>query len=820
MDHGERWFDGDRLSPYTTDSRTQCMTDADEDGYGSDSPASAGISAGTDCDDAVSTTYPGATDAWYDGVDADCDGASDYDQDADGYDSDAYGGTDCDDTDALTHPAAGELEDLDEDGLDWGHDGDTDELDWCTTDADEDGYGDDTSSHDPGTDCDDADDDTYPGADDWVGNGEDESCDGMDGLDSDGDGHASDAFDGDDCDDSEATTYPGAPDTWYDGVDSDCAGDSDYDADADGQDSSDYSGTDCDDADPLTYDGAASQESGCMTDADGDGWGAASPASSDIDSGSDCDDTSDTTYPAAAIYEDLDGDGATVDDGDSHEWGYCTKDDDLDGYGDVDTSTGNDAGTDCDDDDVSTYPAAAELEDLDEDGDSWSDGDIDELGWCTTDVDEDGYGDALSAHDPGTDCDDSDAGYNPGVPDYVDAYGLDLDCDGVDGEDDDGDGQASEASGGEDCDDTDPDIHEGAEDDAGDAVDEDCSGYLNCYADVDDDGHGDPDSTGEDSDSPTASGGVSSTGCGASSTDGWDDDDDDCDDLDDTVHPLATELCDGQDNDCDGSLPSDEDDDDGDGYVECTVDSDGWDGAAISGGDDCDDTVATYNPGAEDVVGDDYDQDCTGLLACYTDADNDRYGTDDGTYEGTGSPSATAGVGSSGACDGAADWDDDAEDCDDSDASINPGESEVVGDDVDDDCSGWLACYPDADDDGFVEEGSTGGEDDGTGTWSYESPGAEYGAGTSTCAETLGWDDDDVDCDDADADTFPGAAEHDSTTACMTDADGDGWGDDSPSSGVDYGSDCDDDADDTFPGSAEVESATDCMTDLNGTASR
>ena len=104
--------------------------DADSDGYDSNS-------YGADCNDALSSTYPGAPDtgttAWtptvrlrlrcrprwlqlrclwrrrlrrqhrgqpvetevrYDGVDADCDGLSDYDADLDGYDSDAYGGAD------------------------------------------------------------------------------------------------------------------------------------------------------------------------------------------------------------------------------------------------------------------------------------------------------------------------------------------------------------------------------------------------------------------------------------------------------------------------------------------------------------------------------------------------------------------------------------------------------------------------------------------------------------------------------------------------------------------------------------------------------
>ena len=45
----------------------------------------------------VRATNTGATEVWYDGVDADCAGDSDYDADGDTFDSDAYGGTDCND---------------------------------------------------------------------------------------------------------------------------------------------------------------------------------------------------------------------------------------------------------------------------------------------------------------------------------------------------------------------------------------------------------------------------------------------------------------------------------------------------------------------------------------------------------------------------------------------------------------------------------------------------------------------------------------------------------------------------------------------------
>jgi MYXO-CTERM domain-containing protein len=67
-----------------------------------------GASTATDCDDTDPATLPGAPDAWYDGADTNCDGASDYDQDGDGLDAQLYGGPDCDDTDAAVGPCPGE----------------------------------------------------------------------------------------------------------------------------------------------------------------------------------------------------------------------------------------------------------------------------------------------------------------------------------------------------------------------------------------------------------------------------------------------------------------------------------------------------------------------------------------------------------------------------------------------------------------------------------------------------------------------------------------------------------------------------------------
>jgi hypothetical protein len=75
--------------------------------------------------------------------------------------------------------------------------------------------------------------------------------------------------------------------------------------------------------------------------------------------------------------------------------------------------------------------------------------------------------------------------------------------------------------------------------------------------------------------------------------------------------------------------------------------------------------------------------------------------------------------------------------------------------------------------------------------------------------------DNDDDCDDSDANTFPGAAPNDDADACMHDGDGDDWGDDDPGPGIDPGTDCDDDDIATFPGAASSEPDL-CGTDADG----
>ncbi|MAA80286.1 MAG: hypothetical protein CL916_13610 [Deltaproteobacteria bacterium] len=86
----EVWYDG-----IDSDCDGESDYDQDQDGWRNNDPTN------PDCNDEDSTVNPGIAEVWYDGIDSDCDGESDYDQDQDGYDSfDQIGGADCDDADA------------------------------------------------------------------------------------------------------------------------------------------------------------------------------------------------------------------------------------------------------------------------------------------------------------------------------------------------------------------------------------------------------------------------------------------------------------------------------------------------------------------------------------------------------------------------------------------------------------------------------------------------------------------------------------------------------------------------------------------------
>ncbi|MFH1467830.1 MAG: MopE-related protein [Pseudomonadota bacterium] len=107
------------------------LQDADHDGFST---------CDGDCNDSDAAQSPGAWEIWYDGVDQDCDGASDYDQDGDGYESDDCGGDDCDDADAEVNPEAAESCNGKDDDCDGRADED-DAIDLVTWYLDEDGDG-------------------------------------------------------------------------------------------------------------------------------------------------------------------------------------------------------------------------------------------------------------------------------------------------------------------------------------------------------------------------------------------------------------------------------------------------------------------------------------------------------------------------------------------------------------------------------------------------------------------------------------------------------------------------------------------------------
>jgi hypothetical protein len=136
------------------------------------------------------------------------------DSDGDGYKSVLAGGQDCDDANPEINPGADELCD----GIDNNCDGVVD-----TPDNDQDGY---IMSECGGTDCDDFDATVYPGAEE-VYDGKDNNCDGQkdegitaDQIDTDGDGYPLT----EDCNDKNSRIFPGAIEICDDGIDNDCDG--------------------------------------------------------------------------------------------------------------------------------------------------------------------------------------------------------------------------------------------------------------------------------------------------------------------------------------------------------------------------------------------------------------------------------------------------------------------------------------------------------------------------------------------------------------------------------------------------------------------
>ena len=407
--------------------------------------------------------------------------------------------------------------------------------------------------------------------------------------------------------------------------------------------------------------------------------------------GDDCDDNDANVHPGAneICGDGIDNncDGVVDDEGAGAVTWFVDEDGDGFGVGEVVSCAKPDGavadGGDCDDSDVDVHPGAAERCDgVDQDCDDKVDEGLDAV-LQYADEDGDGYGDdavsesrCVSASDAwvveGGDCDDAEAAVNPGATDAP-YDGLDADCDGSDDYDVDGDGERAEDYGGTDCDDTSAAVGPGVSEVCGDSIDNNCDGAVDdagtgggeWYIDGDGDGYGEE----------------LVAACvrpeGAVLVDG------DCDDADGERHPNKTEVCDGLDQDCDDAVDDGVAtsvhyaDSDGDGYgvtgdteVRCERDGDGW--ATLDG--DCDDGVASVNPGATEIYYDGVDGNCDGA--------------DDDDADGDGEKAEARG----------------GADCDDTDAGIGPHVEEVCGDGVDADCAGLTEkCR-------FVESGELGEE--------------------------------------------------------------------------------------------------------------
>ncbi|MES2642096.1 MAG: MopE-related protein [Myxococcota bacterium] len=631
-------------------------------------------------------------------------------------------------------------------------------------DLDEDGYGDATKSFTTcnldrgvatGTDCNDADATIHPDAVEDCAVPVDNNCDGSVGsADLDGDGAPA----CEDCDDADGARNPDASERCNE-VDDDCDG---------------------------VVDDTPVDAHEWHPDADLDGYGAAvdpvrtctAPAGY-LASRSDCDDTRADVSPAAAeVCNDIDDDCDGTTDGasaiDRLTW-YTDRD--GDGWGEDGFATeacdaparGVADGGDCDDGDAAINPGATEVcNRADDDCDGGTDDAeaTDALAW-PVDADRDGHGHLTEtvlacvlpadAAEDADDCDDADPTAYPGASESCDD--VDDDCDGtVDEEpvdattwyaDADGDGlggaaltTACDAPPGavvtpSDCDDTNAAV----------------GGASTWYADDDGDTHGDPASPRAACTAPA--------GYVAGATD--------CDDTDATTFPGAVETCDGDDDDCDGTVdePDAADasswyaDDDADGHGGADIVTTGCTApvGTVASSTDCDDDDDARHPGAAEAdCADPVDYNCDGSVG-YADADGDGHAaceecddadptmyagypwyadTDGDTYG-----DATASVD---ACDTPVGFVANATDCDDADGAVHPAATESCDTVGDDDCDGDTN-----------DRNATGCT-----RWYWDDDGDGYGSTTNACycePEGLLTADNRDDCDDGDAATSPFAEE-------------------------------------------------------------
>jgi len=381
-----------------------------------------------------------------------------------------------------------------------------------------------------GVDCDDANANVYPGAEEICDN-IDNNCDGQidenlafsyyQDLDGDGfgnpevsilscTGQVGYSLNNSDCEDNNSAINPGAVEI-CDGFDNNCNGLVDenisntYYADNDGDGYGDpndsiincspptgytLNNTDCDDDNAAINEAALEIANNGIDencdgmdevigeDADGDGY------FSDVD----CDDTNANINPGTSeVCDGIDNNcNGDIDEGIVIS---IYADEDGDGYGDANNSLQSCEllqgyslnNTDCDDSNEAVNPESVEICD---NADNNCDGQVDEglaLETYYTDNDNDGFGagegfqdcnQPLQAVSIGGDCDDDNPDINPNATD-IPNNDIDEDCDGVIAIIDlDNDGFNSD----EDCDDSNPNINPDALEISGNGVDEDCDG--------------------------------------------------------------------------------------------------------------------------------------------------------------------------------------------------------------------------------------------------------------------------------------------------------------------------------------------------------
>ena len=416
-------------------------------------------------------------------------------------------------------------------------------------------------------------------------------------------------------------------------------------------------------------------------------------------------------------------------------------DEDMDGY---------DISVDCDDTNPDVNPGATEIcNGIDDDCDGLIDAqDPSTVGLLTLylDFDDDGFGDLLSPMRSctplqgfvfdNTDCNDFDPTINPGAPEICN--GIDDDCDGLIDDDDpnltnvttwfldnDNDGFGDDnnsitncnppsgyISTGGDCDDNNPNVNPAATEICN-GIDDDCDGLIDSM---------DPslvgigvwfrDADGDNFGSFTNFLNACTQPIGYISISG------DCDDNNANINPLAQEVCNGLDDDCDGLVDADDPsaigvsiwfrDMDGDAFGDPNrpVSSCTQPFGFVLNNQDCNDNNSSVNPGAREICNgidddcdgliDTADPDLTGTLTWYADFDGDGFGNPLAPVQACNQPAGHVANNT---------------DCNDGNRNVNPAAQEICNG-LDDDCDGLIddsdpslsganILFADADMDGF-----------------------------------------------------------------------------------------------------------------------